>query len=142
MDKKERELEQLVDELENDKFAVPPFFELYVTVFSILVSVMLFAYPNMIYAYPARLYDHMMAIMPQYSWAIGFFVVALLKSIGLLLNINVLRVVGLVGSAILYAMMTYCYAMDFPSIGAVTFACMLIFTVISIPFVKNTSIKH
>src|SRR5699024_10061823 len=142
MDKKERELEQLVDELENDKFAVPPFFELYVTVFSIAVSVMLFVYPNMIYAYPARLYDHMMGIMPQYAWAIGFFAVALLKSFGLLLNINVLRVIGLVGSAILYAMMTYCYAVAFPSIGAVTFACMLIFTVISIPFVKNTSIKH
>ena len=142
MNKKEQELEQLVDELDQEKFAVPPFFELYVTVFSIAVSIMLFAYPNMIYAYPARLYDHMMGIMPQYAWAIGFFMVALLKSVGLLININFLRVIGLIGSTVLYGLMTYCYAMDFPSIGSVTFACMLLFTAISIPFVKSTSIKH
>ena len=142
LNKQERELEKLVKEVEASNVSVPPFFELYTTVFSIAVSVMLFMYPNMIYAYPARLYDHMMAIMPQSTWAICFFAACMLKAAGLLMDKNVLRIVGLVFSAVLYTLMTVCYAMDFPSIGSVTFGCMTLFTLVSIPFVKHTSIKH
>lgn len=142
INKQERELEKLVKEVEASNISVPPFFELYTTVFSIAVSVMLFMYPNMIYTYPARLYDNMMAVMPQSTWAICFFVACMFKAAGLLLDKNTLRIVGLVFSAALYILMTICYAMDFPSIGSVTFACMTLFTLISIPFVKHTSIKH
>src|SRR5699024_7750979 len=91
---------------------------------------------------PARLYDNMMAVMPQYLWAFSFFVAAMFKSIGLLWDKNTLRVIGLIASTVLYVVMTICYAIDFPSIGSLTFGCMTAFTVVSIPFVKHTSIKH
>lgn len=142
MNAKERELERLVNEVESTQISVPPFFELYTTVFSILVAIMLFAYPDMIYAYPARLYDHMMAIMPQYMWAFSFFVACMFKSIGLLADKDIFRIIGLVLSVILYAVMTFCYALDFPSIGSITFGCMTLFAAVSVPFVKHTSIKY
>src|SRR5699024_3275531 len=84
-DQQERELKKLVKYVESSNVSVTPFFELYTSVFSIALSVMLFMYPNMIYAYPARLYDHMMAIMPQSTWAICFFAACMLKAAGLLL---------------------------------------------------------
>lgn len=138
----DRELKKLVEDVEATEISVPPFFELYATLFSILVSIMLFAFPNMIYAYPARLYDHMMAIMPQYLWAFSFLIACLFKSVGLLWDKDVLRVMGLSMSVVLYGTMTICYAMDFPSIGSITFACMALFAGVSIPFVKHTSIKY
>lgn len=142
MDLKERELERLVNEVETTKINVPPLFELFATVFSIFISIMLFVYPNMIYTYPAQLYENMMAIMPQFMWAILFFIACMCKSIGLLLDKDIMRVVGLVLSVLLYIGLTICYAMDFPSIGTITFACMALFAVISIPFVKHTSIRY
>lgn len=142
MNKQERELEQLVKEVESINVSVPPLFELFATVFSIAVAIMLFAYPNMIYDYPARLYDRMMWVMPQSWWAISFFAACMLKAVGLLCNKDTLRVVGLLVSTVLYTTLAVCYTMDFPSIGSITFFCMMIFTVISIPFVKHTSIKH
>src|SRR5699024_10334462 len=96
----------------------------------------------MIYAYPARLYDYMMAIMPQSTWAICFFAACMIKADGLLMDKHVLRIVGLVFSAVLYTLMTVCYEIDFSSIGNVTFGCMTLFTFVRIPFVKHTSIKH
>lgn len=142
MNAKERELDKLVNDVKSTNISVPPFFELYTTVFSLLAAIMLFTYPNMIYIYPARLYDHMMALMPQYMWAFGFFIASMFKSVGLLINKDVLRIIGLVLSVILYALMTYCYAMDFPSIGSITFLCMTLFSAVSMPFVKHTSIKY
>jgi hypothetical protein len=142
MNKQEQELEQLVKEVESVNITVPPLFELFATMFSILVAIMLFAYPNMIYTYPARLYDNMMTIMPQSWWAISFFGASMLKAAGLLIGKNVLRIVGLLASVALYITLAICYALDFPSIGSITFSCMAIFTIISIPFVKHTSIKY
>lgn len=142
MNTQDKELKKLVEEVEATNISVPPFFELYATVFSILVSIMLFAYPNMIYDYPARLYDHMMAVMPQYLWAFSFLIACIFKSIGLLWDKNFLRIAGLLMSVVLYVLMSFCYAVDFPSIGSITFGCMTIFSVISVPFVKHTSIKY
>src|SRR5699024_12795950 len=102
LNKQERELEKLVKEVESSNVSVPPFFELYTTVFSIAVSVILFMYPNMIYAYPARLYDHMIAIMPQSTWAICFFDVFMHTAVGLLMDKNVLTMDGSVISCVVY----------------------------------------
>lgn len=142
MNKQEKELDKLVKEVESINVTVPPLFELYATLFSISVAIMMFAYPSMIYNYPARLYDHMMSLMPQYMWAVCFFIACLTKASGLMLNINIVRIIGLLMSAVLYILMAVCYAMDFPSIGTLTFVSMAVFSLVSIPFVKHTSIKH
>ncbi|WP_251635169.1 hypothetical protein [Sporosarcina sp. NCCP-2716] len=53
-----------------------------------------------------------------------------------------MRVTGLALSSALYATMTVCYALSFPSIGTITFGCMTVFTLLSIPLVKHTTIRH
>ncbi len=140
MDIKERELEELVNDVEKRPMSIPPLFELYVTFFSIAIAIMLFAYPNMIDV-STKLYQYMENIMPQAAWALCFFAACMLKAIGLLVNVNWLRITGLVASVILYVTLAFCYAMSWPSIGTIIFSLMAIFAAASIPFVKHTSIR-
>lgn len=141
MNKEEKELDDLVNEIEKTDVSVPPFFELYVTIFSISMAILFFVYPNFVDNYSANLYERMLAIMPQFGWAFSYFIGCMLLSIGLLSGHKVLRTMGLILNAILSILMTVCYAMDFPSIGTLNFGCMAIFSIVSIPFVKHTGIK-
>ncbi|MFD1450823.1 hypothetical protein [Oceanobacillus sojae] len=140
MDIKERELEELVNDVEKRPMSIPPLFELYVTFFSIAIAIMLFAYPDMIDV-STKLYQYMENIMPQAAWALCFCAACMLKAIGLLINVNWLRVSGLVASVALYVTLAFCYAMSWPSIGTIIFSLMAIFAAASIPFVKHTSIR-
>ena len=140
MDNKEKELEQLVEKVKNESdLRFPPIFEMYVTLFSLSVSILMFIFPNMLQP-DTNLYTWMLKIMPQFMWAFSFFGAGMVKAVGLLLDNVALRVLGLVMSAMLYLVFTVCYAINFPTIGAVTFACMTVFTVISINIVKHTGI--
>lgn len=145
MNKKERELEELVNDLNCTKpVSIPPVFEMYVTLFSILIAIMFFIYPSMLMNAPGQpeLYKYMTGIMPQAWWAFSFFTACMLKAIGLMFNNDSMRIIGLIASSALYILLAVCYAFSFPSIGSVTFTCMALFTLISIPIVKHTSIKH
>ena len=140
MDNKEKELEQLVEKVKNESdLRFPPIFEMYATLFSLSVSILMFIFPNMLQP-DTNLYTWMLKIMPQFMWAFSFFGAGMVKAIGLLLDNVALRVLGLVMSAVLYLVFTVCYAINFPTIGAVSFACMTVFTVISINIVKHTGI--
>lgn len=146
MDQQEIELEELVEKV-NQKipYTIPPMFELYATLFSISTAIMFFLYPKMLYAgvaEPVRVYTHMQFIMPQSMWACAFFVACMLKAIGLIFNYAWMRKTGLLFSSVLYAALTVCFALTFPSIGAISFGCMTIFTVVSVPLVKHTTIRH
>lgn len=140
MESEEQKLDDIAQRIENENLAVfPPVFEMYATLFSILVAVIMFIFPSMLHS-EDDLYKWMLAIMPQYMWAFSFFIVGILKAVGLMIDNNHMRVIGLVGSSFLYAMMTVCYAIDFPSVGTVMFACMTVFAVFSISIVKHTSL--
>lgn len=141
MNKQEIELEKLVNEVDATNVSVPPLFELYTTVFSIALSIMLFSYPDMIDA-STRLYYYMTMIMPQTAWAFSFFAASMFKAIGLLWDKNFMRITGLSLSVVMYAFLTFCNIFSFPSIGSITFSLMAIFAGLSIPFVKHTSIKY
>lgn len=142
MNSKEKELEQLVEKVKNENsLRFPPIFEMYATLFSIAVSILMFIFPNMLHP-SADLYSWMLKIMPQFMWAFCFFGAGMVKAVGLLVDNVPLRVLGLVMSAVLYLVFTICYAISFPTIGAVTFACMTVFTVISINIVKHTGIER
>lgn len=142
MDPKERELDELVERVKKeDTLKFPPIFEMYTTLFSIAVSVLMFIFPNMLHS-DANLYTWMLKIMPQYMWAFCFFGAGMIKALGLLLDRNYLRVIGLVFSATLYLVFTICYSLNFPTIGAVTFGCMTVFAVVSIEIVKHTGIER
>lgn len=141
MNKQELELEKLVNQMENTRISVPPLFELFTTTFSIAIAILFFSFPEMIEE-AGNLYEMMLAIMPQSWWAISFFIACMTKAIGLLWDKNALRIIGLVISVCLYLLFTICYAANFPTIGSVLFGCMTLFAIISIPFVKHTSIIH
>lgn len=134
------ELEQLVNKIDNTRISVPPLFELFVTTFSIAIAIMFFAYPTMLEDNQTNLYDAMLQIMPQSGWSIAFLIACMIKACGLLLDNNSMRITGLLCSVVIYLIFTICYALNFPTIGMVTFSCMTLFSGISIPFVKHTSI--
>lgn len=145
MDSNEQRLEeasQLVDDLSNRKHV--PTFEVYATVFSIMTAILLFWFPEMLDTTEkigsSSLYWLLLSIMPQHMWALAFFVAGMVKSVGLLVKSDSMRILGLVMSALLYLAFTVCYVINFPTIGMITFFCMTIFTLISIPLVKHTGL--
>lgn len=139
---KEKELDEIVEKVRNENtIKFPPIFEMFITLFSISTSVVMFSFPNMMQS-DADLYDWMLKIIPQYLWAFCFFGSGLIKSVGLLLDKDYLRVIGLIASAVLYLILTICYAINFPTIGSVYFGCMTIFTIVSINIVKHTGIER
>ncbi|MBM7598067.1 cation transport ATPase [Virgibacillus halotolerans] len=146
MDDKEIKLEEISNKVNNYKAAKsPPIFEMFVTLFSILTAVMLFLFPDMLQ--PAdnsitNLYWLLLSIMPQYMWAMAFFISGVTKAIGMLVDNNATRITGLVLSALLYTTFSICYILNFPTIGAITFTSMTIFTLISISTVKHTGLKE
>lgn len=142
MNAKERELEELVNQVETENvFSLPPLYELYATLFSILIAIIFFIYPTMLVESEGA-YSIMLVVMPQTGWALSFFTACMLKAIGLIIDNNIMRVAGLVVSSALYITLSICYGFYFPSIGGTAFACMAIFTLFSIPIVKYTTIRH
>jgi len=138
-------LEEAAHQIEQKPITTPPpAFEIFTTCVSISVAVMLSLYPDMFYVLdssPANLYRNMAGLMPQTLWALIFFVACMLKAMGLLFNLKRMRIIGLIASTCLYALMAYCYALDFPSIGFIVFTYMTLFALMSIPIVKHSSIR-
>lgn len=144
MNSHERQLEEvsrIVEEYREIKH--PPTFEMFVTLFSILMAILLFWFPDMLNPErSAGLYQTLLEIMPQTWWAVFFFVAGMSKATGLLFRKDWLRVTGLIMSVGIYLLFTISYIVVFPSIGTVIFACMTIFTIISIPNVKHTGLDR
>lgn len=140
MRKDEKELDELVKDIEDNSFkGKPPIFELSVTTISLLLTVTLFIYPEtLLKGYDS--YKIMLQVMPSPMWAIAFFIASLLKGVGLLTDIKVLRVFGLIASTMLYFVMSLSFASDFPTVSSITYGVMAIFSVVSITQVKGTGI--
>jgi|SRR5690625_3233262 len=144
MDQREIKLEEISNKVNSYKSTKhPPVFEMYVTLFSILTAVILFLFPDMLQPEVdgiTNLYWLLLSIMPQYMWALLFFVAGVTKAVGMLIDNNITRVVGLILSTAVYAILAVCYFMSFPTIGSITFTCMTLFTLISITMVKHTGL--
>lgn len=140
MSQEERELDQLVKDLEEETFrGVPPVFELAITTFSLALTITLFIYPDMLEK-DYKGYSVMLVIMPYYLWGIFFFIASLLKGVGLLVDFKLARIMGLVLSSVLYITMGLSFASDFPSISSIQFTVIAIFSIVSLTQVKHTSI--
>lgn len=140
MSNEEKELNKIVEDFRCTTAAgTPPIFEIAITTFSLLLTITLFIYPSMLLT-GYKAYEIMLQIMPGYMWGIVFFIASLLKGFGLLLDIKILRICGLIMSAILYFIMSLSYAVEFPTISAIMFGVLAIFSVASIQQVKSTTI--
>lgn len=143
---REKQLEEIADKINNYKPQKSvPLFEIFVTMFSILVAIMLFWWTDMLHVGlgdEGNFYWLLLSIMPQYMWAFTFFITGVLKGVGLLIDNISSRITGLVLSSILYTIFAISHFLNFPSIGAITFSCMAIFSVLSIPVVKITGLDN
>lgn len=137
----EKELNTMVNEAKEDiRFTgSPPTYELTVTTISLLLTITLFIYPETLLKGYAS-YDIMLEVMPSYMWAIAFFIASMLKGVGLLIDIKILRIVGLVASSILYFIMCLSFASDFPTLSSITYGVLSAYAIVAIQQVKFTSI--
>lgn len=118
-----------------------PMFEVFTTMFSILFTISLFIYPEFL-SQDVESYVIMTEIMTQTVWAVIFFIASMMKAIGLLIDSRVLRISGLIISIMLYLIISISFAVMFPNILSIVFGVMAVFTAISVPLVKFTTIKY
>lgn len=141
MNEKEKALEEISDKVGRYKPVKHiPIFENYITFLSITLAIMLFLFPNMLVD-GTETYQWLLVILPQYLWALLFFITGMMKAIGLLIDNDILRTMGLILSVIIYATFSIAYSVSFPSISFVMFVLITVFAIISIPNVKYTGIK-
>lgn len=141
MDSKERQLEEISEKVNNYKPSKhPPIYEMFVTMISITLSIMLFLFPDMLSTEYSSLYTILLVIMPQWGWAFTFFIAGMVKAIGMLIDNKYLRIGGLVMSSLIYAVFSISYTVMFPTIGSVVFTAIMVFCLISIPDVKRTGL--
>lgn len=147
MDAQERDLEEIYDQIKQyEPFKPIPIFEVYISAFSILITITLFWFPFLMEeaksAGTLELYGNLLEIMPQHWWAFVFALAALLKAFGLMFRFNNLRIAGLLVSAALYALIAFFFAMDYPNIGMIQFTCMAVFSLAAVFVVKHTTIRN
>lgn len=145
MNQKEQQLEEISEKVNNyEPMRHLPHFELFVTLISIAMAIMLFLFPNML-ADGAEgvtsLYGLLLSIMPQWLWAFVFFGSGVLKAIGLLVDSKILRISGLIVSAFIYAVFAISYSVSFPAIGSVVFTAITVFSLISVSEVKRSGLN-
>lgn len=147
MNAEEKDLEEIYDQIKNyAPFKPIPVFEVYLSTFSILITIMLFWFPDFMKEASATgsltLYQSLLSILPQHWWAFVFAITALLKALGLMFRFTGMRVVGLVFSAILYSLIAFLFAIDYPNIGMIQFTCLAMFSLLAIVVVKHTAIRN
>lgn len=145
---KEMELEEISKKVE--KYTPQkniPIFEVFISIFSLAMSVVLFLFPSIMFVEvysngnTEQVYGFLLNIVPQYVYGIAFFVGAMFKAFGLLFSKNYLRVIGLCFSVVLYLLFAICLMLSNPGILMILFIDLLLFTIISIPLVKTSSIS-
>lgn len=125
-----------------------PLFECFVTLFSILVSIMIMQFPHVLQLEVVGANDEhiavfqmLLALAPAWVYGVLFFIAGTFKGVGLLVSKNYLRVVGLLLSVALYATFTLNLMFNAPSFLLICFFTMTLFSVISLPLIKNTGIS-
>lgn len=143
MDNKEMQLERLAEKVVKnaEKLTLaPPIFELYAAMLSMSLAIVMFLLPDIIEG-AGGFYGYMTSVMPQGGWAASFFVGGVTSSVGMLTNMRLLRMAGLIMMALLYGALTTIYGALLPNFGFILMMWITIFTVASIPLTKFTGIK-
>lgn len=117
-----------------------PLHELFLTTFSLSITILLFMYPEL-FTKNVAAYKVMTGAASQYVWAIAFLSAGVTKGIGLMGNYKLLRKIGLFMSTVLYASMSLAYASDFPSVTAILYALMAVFAIVAMFQVRITNIN-
>lgn len=141
MNHEEQELKELVNDIKSEEVIKSlPYYETFVTLISLSIAVLLFLSPNLMINSNGHMYDWLLKLMPQYMWAFSFFGAGILKSIGLVLDNRLLRYIGLIMSTLIYLAFTVCFSINFPSISAIVYAWIAVYSAVSLDSVKHTAL--
>lgn len=139
---KEKQLEQVANRalrVQQMKIA-PPIFELYAALVAISVACMFFLLPTVLSGKNG--FDAMvLAILPQWGWAIVFFVGGVTSATGILINSDAIRIIALILLSMIYGTFTVLYGFAFPNFGIILIGWLTIFTIASIPIVRFTGLR-
>lgn len=116
-----------------------PIFEAFVSLLSCYLAVILLWNDNFFGTNPIT-YDKLSNLVDEKTAAAIFFVAAAVKICGILLNLNSLRIIGLVMSALIYLSIATTYFMGQALWGLGIFSLLSVFSVISIFEVKYTKL--
>lgn len=142
MDHREKQLEQVVNSLkEFEPPKAPPVFELFAALLAISLGIMLLLIPDALNQ-ASSFWVLMSKTMPYGGWVCVLFLGGVMSALGMLLDNNLLRIVGLVILAMVYGLLAAFYIVNFPNFGGVLMFWIAVFTVSSIPLIKYTGIRH
>lgn len=141
MDIREIQLEQVADKIKEFEVSkAPPVFELYAALVAISLSAMLFLLEGALSG--NHLFHALMnALMPQYGWAFFLLMGGIISAVGMLLDSQIIRVIGLLVLLAAYGTVAAFYIVSFPNLGGVLMFWLATFTAASIPMVKYTGIR-
>lgn len=102
-----------------------PIIEVGFSILSACLALVLFSKPDMFDRLPAT-YEFFKALAPEYLWGIFFVVAALTKILGLLTRKRIIRKTGLIGSVIVYGLISASYFLGtgWFSIGFFTYSVL------------------
>lgn len=143
----EQQLEELSEKVSRYAERKPsPMFEMFITLLSITFAIMLLLFDNMMMISVQNdngdFYLNLVQIMSQDMWAGVFFLAGIFKALGLLLQKDALRIIGLLMSAAIYAIIALSLYSSFPNFGSIIFTYLCLFAAYSISIVKYTGIRN
>lgn len=145
MNSKEQQLEEISEKMGRSKIGKElPVFEMFITMVSISLSIVMFLFPNMFSSGVSSSlspYGFLLVIMPQFMWALTFFCTGILKAVGMLISSRGLRIGGIVLSSLVYGVIAVIYSIGFPTIESVVFTALTVFSLLSISEVKRTGLQ-
>ncbi|MEK4025540.1 hypothetical protein [Sporosarcina sp. FSL W7-1283] len=125
-----------------------PLFEVFVTLYSILVSIMILQFPSvmeiMVIDHGSEgvlIFEMLLDLANPWVYGVIFFIAGAFKGLGLVIDNAPMRVVGLLLSVALYSTFTLALMFNAPSFILISFFTMSIFSTISLTLVKSTGIS-
>lgn len=141
MNNKDVQLEQVIKSMEEFEMTkAPPIFELYAALVAISLSILLFLSPS-VFVQDSMFYNLMQTVLPQSGWGIVFFFVGIMAALGMLFDLQVVRIISLVLMTAAFGIVTAFYIAIFPNLAGILMFWLTIFTASSIPMVKYTGLR-
>lgn len=138
----EQQLEQVTDAIRTYSLKkAPPIFEIFSAIVAMSMSVLLFSLPGVM-EQDMTFYRLMLAVLPQYGWAIAYFSGGIVATIGLLFDSVSIRITALCFLVVAFGITAAFYIVTFPNLAGVLMFWITIFSAVSVPMVKYTGLKR
>ena len=118
-----------------------PIIEVGFSILSALLALVLFSRPDMFDRLPTT-YEFFKALAPEYVWGVFFLVAAITKILGLITRKGIIRKTGLIGSVLIYGLISASYFLGsgWFNIGFFTYSVlsfMALFAIREVDFING-----